>query len=246
LGLTLTILGCSGSFAGPGQACSGYLLSCGDEHVWLDCGSGTLANLQEHVPLDALTGIVVSHAHPDHWIELPLVHVAFEHYVHRRHVPVFGTAETRERIEAARGGGVAPTFDWQTITDGSAFDLAGMRFTCAVTDHPVETLAIRIDDLTDGRTLVYSADTGSEWPLSTLGDGIDVALCEATMSEEDAGTFTHLTATEAGEAARTAGADRLVVTHFAPGSDLEVVRQHASAAFGKDVAIATNHMRIDV
>jgi ribonuclease BN (tRNA processing enzyme) len=222
------------------------LLSSGDTHVWVDCGPGTLANLQEHVSLAELSGIVATHAHPDHWIELTTVHVAFAHYEHREGVPVYGTAETRERLEAARAAKLPPTFDWQTITDGSTFEIGALRFMCAETDHPVETLALRIDDIADRRTLVYSADTGSEWPLTTLGGDIDVALCEATMAAEQAGTFEHLTAGEAGIAARDAGAERLVITHLAPGLDPERARRQAAETFGNDVEVATTHMRIEI
>jgi ribonuclease BN (tRNA processing enzyme) len=205
-----------------------------------------MANLQQHIALNDISAIVASHAHADHWIELTVAHVAFEHYLDRSDVPVFGTAEVRERLEVARGSKVAPTFDWQTITDGSTFEVGGMRFTCAETDHPVETLAIRVDDMAGGRSLVYSADTGSEWSLAALGGDIDVALCEATLSEDQAGTFEHLTAREAGEAARDVGADRLVITHFASGMDVDVARRQATEAFGKDVALATPHMKIEI
>jgi ribonuclease BN (tRNA processing enzyme) len=159
---------------------------------------------------------------------------------------VFGTAETRERLEGAQGAKVSRTFDWQTITDGSSFELGSMRFTCAETDHPVETLAIRVDEIAGGRTVVYTADTGSEWPLSSLGDGIDVALCEATLPDEEAGTFAHLTAREAGEAARAAGAGRLVITHLAPNIDAEQARRQATEGFGKDVDVAATHMKIEI
>jgi ribonuclease BN (tRNA processing enzyme) len=246
MGLTVTVLGSSGSYAGPGQSCSGYLVSADGTHVWVDCGPGTLANLQEHISLGDLTGVVTSHAHADHWVELTVAHVAFEHYVDRSGVPVFGTAETRERLEAARGVKVSPTFDWQTVTDGSSFEIGGLRFTCAETDHPVETLALRIDDVEGGSTLVYSADTGSEWPMSSLGDGIDVALCEATLPEEEAGTFTHLTAREAGQTARDAGAGRLVITHLAPGLDPDRARRQAAEAFGEDVDVAIPHLKIEL
>ncbi|HEX2382583.1 MAG TPA: MBL fold metallo-hydrolase [Acidimicrobiales bacterium] len=246
MGLTVTVLGSSGSYAGPGQSCSGYLVSADGTHVWVDCGPGTLANLQEHISLGILTGVVTSHAHADHWVELTVAHVAFEHYVDRSGVPVFGTAETRERLEAARGVKVSPTFDWQTVTDGSSFEIGGLRFTCAETDHPVETLALRIDDVEGGSTLVYSADTGSEWPMSSLGDGIDVALCEATLPEEEAGTFTHLTAREAGQTARDAGAGRLVITHLAPGLDPDRARRQAAEAFGEDVDVAIPHLKIEL
>jgi ribonuclease BN (tRNA processing enzyme) len=246
MAMKLTVLGSSGSYAGPGQACSGYLVSTNGAHVWVDCGPGTLANLQQHIALEDLTGIVASHVHADHWIELTVAHVAFEHYLDRAGVPVFGTAEVRERLEAVRGAKSAPTFDWQTITDGSSFELGGIRFACAETDHPVETLAMRIDDVEGHRTLVYSADTGSEWSLSTLGGDIDVALCEATLPEEQAGTFTHLTAREAGEAARDAGAARLVITHLAPGLDPGRSRRQAADAFGKDVDVALPHLQIEI
>jgi ribonuclease BN (tRNA processing enzyme) len=252
MALTLTVLGCSGSYAGPGQACSGYLVSSDGVHVWLDCGPGTLANLQQYVDLDDVSAVVTTHAHADHWGDLPVAHVAFEHYVRRRHVPVFGTAETRERLEAARGAKLAPTFDWRTITDGSTFDVGkngshgGLRFTCAETDHPVETLAMRVDDVDGGRTLVYSADTGSDWPLESLGGGIDVALCEATLPEHEAGTFTHLTATEAGQIARRASADRLVVTHLAPGLDADRAQRAATDAFGGPVEMAATHLTIEI
>jgi len=246
MAMTLTVLGSSGSYAGPGQACSGYLVSTDDAKVWVDCGPGTLAILQQHIALEDVTGIVASHAHADHWIDLTVAHVAFQHYLERDGVPVFSTAEVRERLEAARGAKTGPTFDWQTITDGSSFELDGLRFTCAETDHPVETLAMRIDDVVGGRTLVYSADTGTEWPLSALGGDIDLALCEATLSEEEAGTFTHLTAREAGEAARDAGAGRLVITHLAPGIDQDRARRQAAEAFGNDVDVATSHLKIEL
>src|SRR5689334_20507283 len=81
LGLTLTVLGSSGSYPGPGLACSGYLVSCDGTHVWIDCGPGTMANLQQHVALNDVSAIVATHAHADHWIELTVAHVAFEHYL---------------------------------------------------------------------------------------------------------------------------------------------------------------------
>jgi len=244
VGLTVTVLGCDGSYAGPGGACSGYLLSSGDTHVWLDCGPGTLANLQTHISLHDLTAIVVSHSHPDHWAELPVAYNALGYYFDRHAVRVFGTTDTRERLRVAKGGRIDEVFDWRTITDASTFDVDGLHFACAVTDHPVETLAMRVN--ANGSCFAYTADTGSAWSVSTLGPDIDLLLCEATFSEEQAGDFPHLTASEAGTAAREAGVDRLVLTHLLPGSDHELARQNAVTAFGHDVEIATTHARYEL
>ena len=70
MGLSITVLGCSGTYAGPGGACSGYLVRSNDTSVWVDTGPGSLANLQQHIDLASLDAIVVSHSHPDHWGEL--------------------------------------------------------------------------------------------------------------------------------------------------------------------------------
>lgn len=244
MGLTLTVLGCDGSYAGPDGACSGYLVSSNDTHVWVDCGPGTLANLQRHVDPHVLTAIVVSHSHPDHWTELPVAYNALGYYFDRRAVPVFGTTDTRERVRVAKGGSIDEVFDWHTITDRSSFEIGGVKVSCAVTDHPVETLALRIT--AGGASIGYTADTGPAWSVDTLGPDLDLLLCEATFPEDRAGTFPHLTASEAGSAAREAGVARLVLTHLLPGSDHDLARDHATRAFGRDVEIATNHARYDL
>jgi ribonuclease BN (tRNA processing enzyme) len=92
----------------------------------------------------------------------------------------------------------------------------------------------------------YTADTGSAWSVSTLGSDLDLLLCEATFPEDRAGEFAHLTASEAGAAAREAGVERLVLTHLLPGSNHDVARDHAARAFGRDVEIATIHARYEL
>ena len=196
--------------------------------------------------------IVTTHAHADHWGELPVAHVAFEHYVHRRDVPVFGTAETRERLEAARGAKLAPTFDWHTITDGSTFEVGRsatgcLRFTCAETDHPVETLAMRVDDIDGGRTLVYSADTGSDWPLATLGDGHRPRAVRGDAARRGSGYLHALDRDARPDRARPTGrcARGSSITHLAPGLDLDRARRAAAEAFGGPVDMAAPHLTIE-
>jgi len=74
--MKLTVLGCSGSYPGPGGAASGYLVEADGTRIWLDAGSGTLANLQRHIGLDAVDAVVLSHEHPDHWADIEGFHIA--------------------------------------------------------------------------------------------------------------------------------------------------------------------------
>ena len=51
MGLTVTVLGSTGSYPSAEGACSGYLVRSSSATIWLDAGSGSLANLQRHVPV---------------------------------------------------------------------------------------------------------------------------------------------------------------------------------------------------
>ncbi|MGH9244718.1 MAG: MBL fold metallo-hydrolase [Acidimicrobiales bacterium] len=237
--LSLTVLGSAGTYAGPGNACSGYLVGDGTSSVWLDCGPGTLANLQRHVDLADLDAVAVTHSHPDHCLELPLLRNALKYAIGRKDVPVFGPAGTLAVVEAVLGDAVAPTLDWRVVADGSTFAVGDLSFACSRTDHPVETLAVRIES--DGRALAYSADTGPGWSFERFGAPIDLALCEATLppGSEDSLDQVHLSGREAGTIARAAGATRLVLTHLWPTSNPDRHRHDAEATFGAPVEMAT-------
>ncbi len=237
--LTLTVLGCSGSFPGPGSACSGYLVRGSSTTLWLDAGSGTMSNLQHHVGLDQVDAVVLSHEHPDHWSDVEGFRVALAYAVERSGVPVYAPEGVRRLLSTDP----EPTFDWHVVSDGDEVETGGLRLRFSRTDHPPETLAVRIDG--EGRCLGYSADTGRGWSFEALGAGIDLALCEATyVGESDVPG--HLTATEAARMAADCGVGRLVLTHLFPGVDRERARHEAEAAYGGPVDVARMHEEYEV
>ena len=241
MGLTLTVLGCSGTYAPPGGACSGYLVSDGSTNVWIDAGSGTLANLQRHVGLDAVDALVLSHEHPDHWTDLEGFFNVCRFVTGREGIPVYAPAGLRERTY---NDDESPYFEWRDIKDGSAVSVGDLTFTFSRTDHGPETLAMRVD--AGGRSLGYSADTGPEWSLEALGPRLDLALCEATFQRDQEGTAQHLSARQAGESARAAGAGRLLLTHVWPTVDRERSRLEGADAYGGPVDLAEPNERYEV
>lgn len=241
--LALTVLGCSGTYAAAGGACSGYLVQGAGTTIWIDTGPGTLANLQRHIDFDDIDAVVISHCHPDHWTELPVLRNVFKYVRHRAHVPVYGTAETRSMAESATHGGLAPTFDWHLVSGGSEVDIGGLHLSFSRTDHPVETLAVRVDDPVAGTSLAYSADTGPGWSVASFGGGIDLFVCEATLTADEEGLAPHVSAREAGAMAAAAGVGRLLITHHWPGGDAEAQRASAAESFGRPVEIATINER---
>ena len=235
MGLTVTVLGCDGSFAGAGGACSGYLVRGGGTNLWVDCGPGTLANLQEHIDLDELDGVVVTHAHQDHWVDLLTYLTAIKHVRKRTGVPVWSPQRVLELAETV-GGRLSPALDWTVVKGGSRVTAGDLTLTFSRTDHHPETLAVRIDG--GGSSIGYSADTGPGWSLSELGKGLGLALCEATIPKESERTVQHLSGRQAGHSAKAAGARRLVLTHVQPGVDPEQQRRDATAVFDGPVDLA--------
>ena len=231
---TLTVLGCSGTYAGPGDACSGYLVRTASTTVVVDLGSGALANLQRHTGIVDLDAVVLTHEHPDHWLDLPLLRNALRYVFDVGGLPVHGTAGT-ERLARSMMAELAPTFDWHTIDARSTVTIGDIRFAFGETDHPVETLAVRAE--ARGRTLLYSADTGAGWRPEPLADGVDTLLCEASFAPDDEDSFQHLSARQAGAYAAGMDAGRLLLTHVPPGVDRGGQRARAAAAYAGDVGV---------
>jgi ribonuclease BN (tRNA processing enzyme) len=239
VGLTLTVLGASGSYPGAGQACSGYLVRSETTTLWLDCGSGSLANLQRHVALLDIDAIAISHEHPDHSGDLAGCYVASKYYLGRQRLPVFAPTSVRTAAYYAD-----EPLAWCDVADGRQERIGDLTLTFSRTDHGPETLAVRVDGA--GRSLGYSADSGPRWSLSALGPGLDLALCEATYLQNLEGKAQHMSGRQAGESAREAGAARLVVTHAEPGVDRAAVAAEAAETFGAPVDFAFEHAVFEV
>ena len=250
MGLSITVLGCSGTWASATSACSGYLVSDGTTRVWVDCGPGTLSALQHHCPLQELDAIVVTHEHPDHCLELPVVRNALIHgNLGRRDIPLYTTRGVLALLEKLVGSrGLTPAFIPKMIGDRSVARVGGIRMEFSRTDHPVETLAIRFDDEAGGGAIGYSSDTGPGWSVRSLGEGLDVAVVEATFLQADVGEAAgvHRTAAQTGDDAKATGVGRLVVTHVPPTGDGEAHRAEAEASFGGPTLLAAPHETYEV
>jgi ribonuclease BN (tRNA processing enzyme) len=241
--LTVTVLGCAGTFAGPGDACSGYLVRTPQATTLIDMGAGVLSNLQVHVPIDEVDAVLLTHHHADHWLDLALLRTALRHVLDIEGLPVLGTAGVHERAKQLMGE-LAPTFRWTTLRRSSTLQIGDQALRFARTDHPVETFAVRVE--AGGRVLVYTADTGPDWLPGDLVTGADMLLCEATLDTSQEGSVQHLSGRQAGALAREEGVKRLVLTHLAPGIDPTTQRREAAAAFGDAVELAHTHLTLTV
>jgi len=232
--MKITIVGCSGSFPGPDSPSSCYLVEHEDSRILLDMGNGSLGSLQRYADIYAIDGVILSHLHVDHFIDLCSYYVALRYRPGggSRIVPVWGPAETEQRLLAAYGADVdtdmTSELDIRQIM--GSFIVGPFQIETAVMKHPVESRAIKVT--AGGRSVVYSGDTGPDPQLAALAQGCDLALFEASfLSDGDNPTDLHMTGAEAGQLAAAAGAEQLLLTHLVPWNDTQQVLAEAQAHY---------------
>ena len=234
------MLGCSGSYGAPGGgACSGYLLRSNGTSIWVDCGNGTFGHLQEHLAVEDLDAVVLTHGHPDHCVDVYGLHVMLRYGLHRSHLPVYAPEGLEGHLTALADFG--DTFDWRTVGDGDEARIGDLGLRFSRTDHPPPTYALEATGA-DGKRLIYTADTGPGWTVGAFGPGADLVLSVATYLHRDRPAPIHLSARQAGEAAREAQARRLVLTHLWPRIDPVEAAEEGAEGYAGPVTLAAPHM----
>ncbi|MDR3201705.1 MAG: MBL fold metallo-hydrolase, partial [Bifidobacteriaceae bacterium] len=108
--MRLTVIGCSGSFAGPDSAASCYLVQARDAagRLWsvvLDLGSGAFGPLQRALPPEAIDAVCLTHLHPDHCSDMSGLRVYSKYHPAGALAPVavHGPAETGRVLARIHG-----------------------------------------------------------------------------------------------------------------------------------------------
>lgn len=247
--MKLTVIGCSGSFAGPVSPASCYLVQAEHEgRTWnllLDLGNGALGALQRHIGLNDVDAIVLSHLHPDHCADM------CGYFVVRKYMPggslpgalpVFGPWGTRTRLARMYGVGapedVGEQFAFRDLRDESTFTVGPFQVTTYRVNHPVEAYGIRVE--ADGVVLAYTGDTDASPALATLCANATLMLADSAFVDgRDDAQGVHLSGSRAAAAAVEAGGvKRLMLTHIPPWNDPEVCREQAAEVWPGEVELA--------
>ncbi len=251
---TLAVLGGSAASVGTGQGCSGYLVSSAGTTLALDLGPGTLLELRKHADFRALNGIVLSHLHVDHMLDLIALRfsLAYNPVKPKRRTPLWlppGGIDFLDRLAAVfAADGEAGTFfhgvfEIAEYSPEGQLTIGNFTVTFAPTVHFVPCWAIRVHSDDDSGDLVYTADTGPAADLADFVSGARVVLAEATTPEAQRNALPfeargHLTVTEAAALATAAGAATLVVTHMFEEHDPGALVATAGKVFDGEIVIA--------
>ena len=248
--LTLTIVGCSGSYPGPESPASCYLVEAvgddgsGGRRTWrilLDLGNGALGALQRYADPLTIDAVLLSHLHADHCIDMTSYYVLRKYHPSGSQppIPVYGPKGTARRLARAydlpRKPGMQEEFAFHRLR--GPFSVGPFRITPVEVDHPVPAFAFRID--VAGTVLAYTGDTGPTEGLLGLADRADLLLAEASFRNgDDNPASLHLTGVQAGEIAAKAAVKRLVLTHVPPWHDRDGMLAEAGSMFDGPAELA--------
>ncbi|MGW4524338.1 MBL fold metallo-hydrolase [Amycolatopsis sp. NPDC004378] len=247
----LTVLGSCGAWPEPGRACAGFLLSHNGFRVVLDLGYGAASRLFAHSRDRLPDAVVVTHEHPDHCADVSALGRAWHYTVQAEatgeppRLPMFCTPGTVHRLEAMEPR-PHPTELFDVHDIATPADLGPFRMTAFSLPHYVPNFGVRLT--APGLTVVYTGDTGTSPALADLGRDADLVICDATLRTPPAEGEPRflMTATEAGEWAARAGARRLLLTHFWPGTDRAAAAAEAAAEFGGEVLVAEEDLTVEL
>jgi ribonuclease BN (tRNA processing enzyme) len=233
----LTVLGAGPAYSDrPGSTGAAYLLRTAKSSLLLDLGQGSFPGLASRIEPSSLDGIVISHLHPDHFIDL----VALRHYLvyqlqPKGRVHVHGPAGLADRIDAlhAEAGFTAAALDLTDLLPG-VFTVGDFTVETRHVTHTTDSdsFGFRVSLAGGSVGLVYSGDCGCAEDLEPLIHKGDALLSEVSFGAAPivAGAQ-HLNGPAVGELAARTGAGRVLLTHLQMGFDRDATVTSTAARF---------------
>jgi ribonuclease BN (tRNA processing enzyme) len=257
--MDLIVLGAAPAYTNrPGATSASYLVRAKGAALLLDLGQGSFTNLASTLEPSGLTAVVISHLHPDHFVDLvPLRHYLRFEFDPPRRIRVLGPAGLGDRLDAlhAAPGFAATSLDVERLSAGAG-RIGPFEIEARLVTHTDESYAVRVSlanaagraaGVDPAPGLVYSGDCGRAEDLVPLLRPGDTLLSEASFGAGPVPEGAeHLTAADAGHAATSGRAARLLLTHIQMGYSRSDALAAAQSAFAGPVQFVTEGDRFEV
>ncbi len=224
--MDLTVIGAGPAFTDRlGATGASYLLRSGhgpgDATLLLDLGQGSFPRLASAVEPSSLSAVLVSHLHPDHFIDLvPLRHYLRFQLAPPRRVRVVAPPGLVDRLDALHGqpGFCHEALDIEELATGK-LAIGPFEVEARPVAHGAGSHAFRVA-VGGGIGLVYSGDCGAIDDLVGLVRPGDVLLVEVSFGTGPVpdGAM-HLDAPTVRALAQRARPSRVLLTHLLMGWD---------------------------
>jgi ribonuclease BN (tRNA processing enzyme) len=238
----LTVIGAGPAYAriqGAVGAC--YLVEADGDALALDLGHGAFAGLAGRIPPERLDAVVISHLHPDHFVDLvPLRHWLRFHLEPPGEVRVLAPSGLASRLDGLHGqpGFATGTLRIEPLGPGS-IAVASMTLEFRSVPHDGDSYAVRVSRAGRDRGLVYSGDVSAIDELAELVRPGDILLVEASFGPDAVPEgAAHLNAAAVADLATRTRPGRVLLTHILPDRGPERAAAIVRATFNGPVEVA--------
>jgi ribonuclease BN (tRNA processing enzyme) len=245
--MRLTVIGCWAAYPRVNEACSGYLLEEGATRVLLDCGHSVYAKLGQYTGVDKLDAVVITHYHPDHYVDLyALAHAA-------RNALYCGRRQARLNVFLPGGNAIFDYFaskeelrvyEIKAMDDGQVGDIS-LEFFAA--DHLMPGFAVKVSSARF--QVFYSGDTMYNEGLVQASAGSDILLLETTMVEAEqqhAAKRGHMSTRDVAMWAHICQPGLLLATHFWEGYEPNQVEAELAQFYRGEFVMAREGLKIEI
>lgn len=236
----------------PGVASSCYLVRMDGATICLDLGQGAFAGVAGRMEPADLLAVVVSHLHPDHFVDL----VALRHYLRYELIPPGRVRVVGPEGLAARLDGLLGEVDFAAGTllleprQEGELEIGPFRLESRRVTHTANSFAVRLTPVDDGRAaagLVYSGDCGRADDLVPLIRPGDTLLTEVAFGPGPVpAAELHLDGPAVGRLAAATMPGRVLLTHLQMRRDAAATLASVRAAYAGPVALVQDGDATDV
>lgn len=217
----VTVLGSGDAFGSGGRLHSGYLVEAGDHTFLVDCGPSVLQGLKRAcIDTARIDFVLLTHLHGDHFGGVPFLLLEYVYENPRtRPLEIVGPPGTEQRCR-----GLYEALYQRIAREPSPYPVRYRELQPAPVTHESVRIAPFVvphaEELTcfgyrldvDGRSMLFSGDTGWTEELVARSQGVDLFICECTTYETQLDL--HLSYPEIARRAADFGCRRLVLSHL--------------------------------
>jgi ribonuclease BN (tRNA processing enzyme) len=254
--MELIILGSGTTIPLKNRASPSLALRIDGRLILFDMGPGALRQLNRAgLNHEKIERVFFTHFHPDHTADI--IHLLFASRnpsILKKRKPFVlagarGLKDLIVKLQAAYDDWLRLPPEIMRIEELDVHgdfqrDYPGFRIIARPVRHSSGSLAYRVEDK-NGKSFVYSGDTGLCDEIVELSKGSDLLVLESSFpdGEEVEG---HLTPSQAGQIATLAGVNRLILIHFYPKCLRTDIAAQARKSYKGDLTLGSDLLHLTI